>query len=195
MGFAFVRTTRKAGRITVHATCDGLVAGIASVKTKRATLPVLPDGTHPVFGGDEEDGAVQKASGWEKEILAKTPIPIAKVDVASSHSMYPAHNLTDGNDRSWWIAGDDKTPQVVTLSMNDITYVTACRIMFQKDSSSYLHKVETSTDGVHWQLLFERECTGWEFKPVPVKRKIRHLRITIERVSEGLPGMAEVTLF
>ena len=195
VGFAFVRTTRKAGRITVHATCDGLVAGKASVKTKRATLPVLPDGTHPAFDGNEEDGAVQKASGWEKEILAKTPIPIAKVEVASSHSMYPAQNLTDGNDRSWWIAGDAHTPQVVTLSLNDITYVTACRIMFQKDSSSYLHKVETSTDGVHWQLLFERECTGWEFKPVRVKRKIRHLRITIERVSEGLPGMAEVTLF
>ena len=76
------------------------MAGKASLKTKRATLPVLPDGTHPVFGGNEEDGAVQKVSGWEKEILAKTPIPIAKVDVASSHSMYPAHNLTDGNDRS-----------------------------------------------------------------------------------------------
>lgn len=195
VGFAFVRTTRKAGRITVQAFSEGLLAGKASLKTKRSSQAYLADGVHTAFLGNEEEGVVQKQSLWEKEILAKKPIPVASVKVESSHSNYPVENLIDGNERTWWIAGDARTPHVVTLSLNDVTYVTACRLMFQKDSSSYLHKVETSVDGAHWDMLFERECTGWEFKPVSVKRKIRHLRITIESVSEGLPGMAEVTLF
>ena len=124
-----------------------------------------------------------------------TPLPIAAVKVGSSHNNYPAENLTDRNDRSWWIAANAQLPHVVTLSLKEPTYVTACRIMFQKDSSSYRHKVETSADGTQWEPLLERECTGWDFKPVGVGRKIQHLRITIEGVSEGLPGMAEVTLF
>ena len=195
VGFAFVRTTRKAGRITVHAAAEGLQPGKATVRTRRSPQPRLADGTHTAFTGNEEDGVVQKQSLWEKKILAMTPLPIAAVKVGSSHNSYPAENLTDRNDRSWWIAANAQLPHVVTLSLKEPTYVTACRIMFQKDSSSYRHKVETSADGTQWDPLLERECTGWDFKPVGVGRKIQHLRITIEGVSEGLPGMAEVTLF
>lgn len=57
------------------------------------------------------------------------------------------------------------------------------------------HKVETSEDGKHWQELYKRECTGWEFKPMKVDREIRYFRVTIEDVSEGRVGLGEITLF
>lgn len=58
------------------------------------------------------------------------------------------------------LAGEDRLPQVVTLMLDRPTYVAASRILFQKDSSSYKHKVETSEDGERWELLYERECTA-----------------------------------
>ena len=64
-----------------------------------------------------------------------------------------------------------------------------------EDHTSYRHKVETSTDGVHWLELYKRECTGWEFKPVTVDRAIRYLRLTIEGVSEGRAGVGEISLY
>ena len=48
---------------------------------------------------------------------------------------------------------------------------------------------------MEWNLLYERECTGWDFKPVAMKRTIRYFRIVIERSSEGRAGLAEVTLY
>ncbi|MEG0722577.1 MAG: discoidin domain-containing protein, partial [Lachnospiraceae bacterium] len=108
---------------------------------------------------------------------------------------YPDSNITDNNDRSWWIAGDEKLPQVIVMSLEEPTYVTASRIVFQKDSSSYRHKVETSVDGEKWLELYARECTGWEFKPMTVDCEMKYLRLTIESVSEGRAGLAEISLY
>ena len=85
--------------------------------------------------------------------------------------------------------------RTVVLDLGEVRWVWASRIVFQKDSSSYRHKVETSTDGVHWLELYKRECTGWEFKPVTVDRAIRYYRLTIEGVSEGCAGVGEISFY
>ena len=108
---------------------------------------------------------------------------------------YPASNILDGDDHSWWIAGSDRLPQTVTFDLGQPTYIAASRILFQKDSSSYRHKVETSVDGSRWTVLYERECTGWEFKPMTVDREARFVRLTIDGVSEGRAGLGEVTFY
>ena len=113
----------------------------------------------------------------------------------SEQKSFPTENIIDGEDRTWWIAGEDKLPQTVVVDLGEVRWVWASRIIFQKDSSSYRHKVETSTDGVHWLELYKRECTGWEFKPVTVDRAIRYLRLTIEGVSEGRAGVGEISLY
>lgn len=81
------------------------------------------------------------------------------------------------------------------VELEKTTWVTASRIVFQKDSSSYKHKVETSKDGKEWVTLYERECTGWEFKPMTVDRYVKYLRLTIEGVSEGRAGLGEISLY
>ena len=73
--------------------------------------------------------------------------------------------------------------------------VFASRIRFQKDSSTYTHKVEISIDGKSWETLYERECTGWDFKPVQIGKELKYMRLTIEKSSEGAAGLAEVTLY
>ena len=60
----------------------------------------------------------------------------------------------------------------------------------------YGHTVELSSDGNNWSLVYEQECTGWEFKPIELNcRKVKCFRVTIHSVSEGRAGMGEVTLF
>lgn len=195
IGFAFIRTTKKAGNITVEATADGLSAGKAEVKTVPAEISYLPDGEHTAFTGKEEDNVIVKPSSWQKRMLERPRLKIASVQVGSSQNGYPASNIIDNDDHTWWIAEEDKLPQVITLSLDRPVYVAASRILFQKDSSSYKHKVETSHDGEHWESLYERECTGWEFKPMTVDREIKYLRLTIEDVSEGRAGLGEISLY
>lgn len=195
IGFAFIRTTKKAGNITVEATADGLLAGKAEVRTVPAEISYLPDGEHTAFTGTEEDNVIVKPSSWQKRMLERPRLKIASVQVGSSQNGYPASNIIDNDDHTWWIAGEDKLPQVITLSLDRPVYVAASRILFQKDSSSYKHKVETSRDGEHWEPLYERECTGWEFKPMTVDREIKYLRLTIEDVSEGRAGLGEISLY
>ena len=43
--------------------------------------------------------------------------------------------------------------------------------------------------------MYERECTGWDFKPLQIVKKLKYMRITIEKSSEGAAGLAEVTIY
>lgn len=195
IAFAFVRTTKNAGKIIVEALADGLVSGKAEIETIPSDDSFLSDGEHFPFTGGEEDHVVVKPSSWQKRILEKPRLKIQSVRVDSSQREYPASNIIDNDDATWWIANDDKCPQVITLVLDRVTYVSASRILFQKDSSSYKHKVETSKDGERWEVLYERECTGWEFKPMTVDREIKYFRVTISGVSEGRAGLGEISLY
>ncbi len=195
VGFAFVRTSRKAGKIVVKAVADGLEAGEATVESTPYTGAYVPVGKKVTFRGHEEDHVVVKPSSWQQQVLKRPPLKIASVKVDDEQPGYPASNILDGDDHSWWIAGSDRLPQTVTFDLGQPTYIAASRILFQKDSSSYRHKVETSADGSRWTVLYERECTGWEFKPMTVDREARFVRLTIDGVSEGRAGLGEVTFY
>lgn len=195
VGFAFVRTTQQAGDITITATAEGLEGGKAVIKSITFGGQAVPDGTHAAFTGNEEDGVVVKPSSWQQNILSKPSLPVESVQVSGSQKEYPASNILDGDDHTWWITDSDQLPQVVLLSLTKPTYVAASRILFQKDSSSYMHKVEVSADGQKWELLYDRECTGWEFKPQTVDKYVKYFRLTIYGVSEGRAGLGGITLY
>ena len=195
IGFAFIRTTKHAGKITVIATAEGLESGFAEVTSLTSDKVFLADGEHGLFNGHEEDNVVQKTSSWQQRILKQRKVTNMKVYVEGCQSGYSASNITDEDDHTWWIAANDQLPQVVTLELEKPTRVLASRILFQKDSSSYQHKVEYSVDGKKWICLYEEECTGWEFKPRVVDQELKYFRITFTGVSEGRAGLGGITLF
>lgn len=195
VGFAFVRTTKKAGNIKITASSEGLSVGEYNLRSVPFKGAHLPDGEHAPFDGNEDDGVVVKPTRWDRAVLSRPKVDIADIKATSTQDGYPLENAIDGDDFSWWIAGENSFPQVLTLSLHRPTEVTACRIRFQKDSSGYTHKVEVSEDGVTWELLYERECTGWDFKPVRIGKTIKYFRVTIENTSEGRAGVAEMTLY
>lgn len=195
IGFAFIRTTKDSGKISISAKADNLLEGKAEIETLSFEGDYVPDGEHQIFVGNEEDGVVNQKESLEKHILAKNPVKIEKIEVSGSQQGYPVTNLIDGNDKTWWIAKSDELPQTIIVCLHEGTYVCGSRILFQKDSSSYKHKVEISSDGESWEILYDRECTGWDFKPVSVGKKIKYLKITIYGVSEGRAGIGEITLY
>lgn len=195
IGYAFIRTTNKPGAIHISASSQGLKEGKASIYSIPYKGKYVPFGDHAIFTGKEEDNVVVKPTKWENKILSQPVIPVKSVKVNGSHPEYPSQNIIDGNETSWWIAEDEFVPQVITLETDNTTKVSASRIRFQKDSSFYRHKVEVSTDGNKWETIYERECSGWEFKPQPIGKEVRYFRLTINEVSEGRAGLAEITLF
>ncbi len=195
IGFAFIRTAQKAGKITVSAEAEGIEGGSLTLKTYATKRETLPGGYGSELRGHEEDGVQVRANREEREILARKQIAIKKVETTSAHSNYPTSNITDGDDFSWWTANSDIFPQTITLELAQETEIYASRIRFQKDSSSYTHRVEYSTDGTTWHSAYEKTCTGWEFKPTRIGQKAKYFRLTINEVSEGRAGLAEITLF
>lgn len=195
IGYALIRTSKRAGKITIAASATGLKGAKQVIRTEAYRGDFVPDGNHAPFGGNEEDNVAIKPTTWESKISQKSPLKIDRIQATSEQKRYAATHLTDGDDTTWWIASDAQSPQTVTLELAKPEKVYALRIRFQKDSSTYTHRVQTSTDGVQWEELFQRECTGWEFKPVQVQRELKYLRIIIEKSSEGAAGMAEVTLY
>jgi len=195
IGFAFVRTSKKSGKIYISASAEGLESGNIAIRSIRPVSSEIPDGDHLAFGGNEEDHVSAKPTKWDKELLARPKVKFKKVTATSTHLDFPIAHITDGDDYSWWIADQDRFPQVVTLELNQPTKVVGSRIRLQKDSSKYRYKVEGSLDGTIWEELYEKECTGWDFKPVKLDKMIQFMRVSILEVSEGRAGLAEITLF
>ena len=195
VGYALIRTTCRPGKIHISVTADGLRGDTREIVTRRYDGAFVPEGYHVPYSGDEEEGVVVKATAWENVIRTKTPLKVVRVEATSEQKRYEASHITDGDDFSWWIADDESQPQIVLLELERSVNVFASRIRFQKDSSTYTHKVEISIDGKNWETLYERECTGWDFKPVQIGKELKYMRLTIEKSSEGAAGLAEVTLY
>ncbi|WP_400261379.1 glycoside hydrolase family 2 TIM barrel-domain containing protein [Sphingobacterium sp. SG20118] len=195
IGFAFIRTSKKSGTIQISASSGGLKSGVIKTKSIKKSQVDLGDGKHQTFTGLEEDNVMTKPTKWDKQLLGKTKVKFASVRTTSEHKDFPVAHVTDGDDYSWWIANTGVFPQVVTLVLEHPTQVLGSRIRFQKDSSKYKHRVEASMDGNNWEVLYEKECTGWDFKPVKQNKLMKFFRVTILESSEGHAGLAEVTLF
>ncbi|MGV8829354.1 MAG: glycoside hydrolase family 2 TIM barrel-domain containing protein [Breznakibacter sp.] len=195
IGYALIRTSKQAGKITVTASANGLKSSSKTIRTMPYSGKYVPDGKHAPFIGKEENGVAIKPTTWESQISKKTKVQISRIEATSEQQRYPSAQLTDGDDNTWWIAGNNTMPQTVTLELEQSEKVYALRIRFQKDSSTYTHQVQTSTNGVDWEPLFQRECTGWDFKPVQVQKELKFIRIIIEKSSEGAAGIAEVTVY
>lgn len=195
VGYALIRTTCRPGKIHISVTADGLRGDTREIVTRRYDGVFVPEGYHVPYSGDEEEGVVVKATAWENVIRTKTPLKVVRVEATSEQKRYEASHITDGDDFSWWIADDESQPQIVLLELERSVNVFASRIRFQKDSSTYTHKVEISIDGKNWETLYERECTGWDFKPVQIGKELKYMCLTIEKSSEGAAGLAEVTLY
>ena len=196
VGFCFIRTSRNAGTIDITASSEGLESATKTIKTISSVFPEIPTGNGTRFAGKEVVPEVDESDlvPLSQKLNA---VKIWKVysSATSASDKYPLENIIDGDDESWWISSSGKTPQSVIVEFQWPTYINFARIKFQKDSSVYKHRVEISRDGKTWTEVFVRESTGWDIKPFKLACEVQCMRITFLEVSEGNPGLAEVSLY
>ncbi len=128
--FAFVPRQKKAGKITVKATAEGLFAGEAEISTRPFEGNLPDEEACSVYG--EEEAMFGKTFFLAEAYLGKPRLKIASVPEleAARTGILLQYNH---NDRSY-CGGlpEDQLPQVVTLMLDRPTYVAASRILFRK---------------------------------------------------------------
>ena len=191
VAFFFIRVGQHDEIIKISATAETLEGSTTNVAIKPCNRKFVATTDHEPFCGREEDGVVEKPSTWQQKIMRGNPLVISSINGDGPD----INKIIDGDDNTWWIAPSVALPHIVTLDLGDRKWVNAARIRFQKDSSSYGHFIEISNDGNEWTPLFRRECTGWDFKPLPINRELRYIRLTVTSVSEGRAGISEITLY
>ena len=192
VGCCYIRTSTQTGQVTLSVSASGVETSSLTLQTLESQTLEVPDGEHAPFLAPEPrpDHSID-----ERPVSQRLePVKIAQV-LTDCSSVYPVENMIDGDDHNWWVSGSGEMPQSVTIVLPWDENITSARIRFQKDSSTYHHRIETSSDGQKWDELLTRECTGWDLKPIKVGRNITYFRITFLSVSEGNPGISEISLY
>lgn len=212
LGFAYVRSTGKPGRILVRAESCGLRSGEAILFSTAATCQFVPDGTHAAWTGDERisEPIIERVKAAYRDsdgLIRLTPLPREAIEsiMASCPSAdgRGPDTLMDGITEfgTGWLADTGILPQSVTVKFNEPRALNGIRIHWEKDSTWYTYDLETSEDGKVWEKMGgARSATGHENSPIAFKTAATlFFRITITDVKTGtganVIGMSEVRFY
>jgi len=216
LGFAFIRSKSKAGKILIKAEAPGLIAG----QNERVSVPAsgsfVPDGKHLEWNNDEtvfEPAiAVQEAERAKlKALQASAGKMMYPSQIESITASCPAvkgreiellqDDVTDFG--TGWLADSQALPQTLTATFKSPEKLSAVQIYFEKDSTWYSYEMETSPDGQQWNRFSDaRSVTGHEKEPVIFKAPqdgTRFIRIHLKDVKTGTGeiaiGVAELKFY
>lgn len=209
IGFAFIRTTNKPGKINITVSANDLAPATATIRTVPTKEKFVPVTSSPWTKTEKDLESSEKSLlNTEEKLPGKI---ISNSAVKSITTSEPAEadrgtdKLRDGNTLigTGWLSTTAQCPQTVTLEFKNPTTVKGSRIHWEKDSSQYCYDLEVSTDGTHWKkVLDQRKVAGQFYKPEPFpkeEKNIRYVRLTFTSVSSGAGvdklGMAEWVLY
>lgn len=215
IGFAFVRTADVSGNINIHATAEGLNAGVKTVSIQPYEGQFVPAGEHrPWFGGVDKletteqtykNIAVSKlvtSSSEPGDIIAD-----AKIESITTSSVSEADRGTDKlrdgitTIGTGWLSKELTFPQSIIVKFNKPQSVVGSRIFWEKDSNWYTYELEVSSDGQAWLKALDRYVGGQHFTPEKFAKpynNILYVRVTIKDITAGggfRIGMAELILY
>lgn len=212
LGFAYIRTTGKPGRIVIKAESQGLQAAQQELVSVPSTASFAPDGKHAAWTHDERDfeADIAAAKAAANEVALKGSMLAANEIKAITASCPSVNNrgvdrLTD-KVTEWgtgWLADSQQLPQSVTFEFKSPQNLQAMRIFWEKDSTWYTYEVETSTDGNKWTKVVDtKTVTGQETTPVKFinpQSRVQFARIVIQNAKASgdlvVIGIAEVNFF
>lgn len=212
LGFAFIRSSMTAGKITIKAESKGLASGHWELVSVPATCQFVADGKHSSWTHDERifEPIIVANEAAAKETVA-TRVQIPEDQIASITASCPSvsgrgtDRLIDGQTDfgTGWLADSQSLPQSVTFHFKEPQNITAAQIFWEKDSTWYGYDLETSSDGVTWnKVISSKTATGHDsalalFKQV--QKNVRFARIIIKDVKTGtglvVIGIAEARFF
>lgn len=207
VAFAFVRTSKKAGEITIKAEAPGLHPASLTVKTVPYTGEYVETIGMKHWSGENQAEQAAASAGRLKIHKAK----IGKRDIKSITASFP--NVPErGTDKLFdgvtlvgtgWLSASDSLPQMLTIQLKKPHKLTASTLFWEKDSNWYTYDLEVSADGVNWEKVFEDKTVGGQAKqaePFPhVCTDVCYVKVTIKDVVSGggqtRIGLAEIALY
>lgn len=209
VAFAFIRTTKNAGKIKITANSRNL-NGEAVIETAEYSGQFVPNCEHKSWiGGVEKleniknDNNKNSNSKVAKKLTAKD----IKTVIASCENEVNrgTDKLFDGETliATGWLAKTNELPQSVTVEFKKPQDLTACSIYWEKDSSWYTYDLEVSENGDEWKNVFDKKEVGGQTIQAQTFSKcyenVKFTRITIRNVvsSSGTSrtGIAEIIFY
>ncbi|RTE01410.1 S-layer homology domain-containing protein [Paenibacillus whitsoniae] len=122
---------------------------------------------------------------------AEIPVSQGKSAVASTvtGATYGANQAVDGFIGTKWLASSTQLPQWLTVDLAQSVHISRVETVFEHVGSSYAYKLETSTDGINWQMFADRSsntAVNFPFYTDTGDASARFIRLTV--VGVGSPG-------
>lgn len=198
LGFAFIRSSAKAGKITIKAESDGLASGTQELVSIPATCQFVSNGNHAAWTNNEsvfEPIIAANEAAAKEAIFQGKRIPANQIESITASCPSVTGRGTDRlvDDQTdfgtGWLADSQTLPQSVTFAFKKPQTIAASQIFWEKDSTWYEYNVETSADGTSWTKTVDSKIvTGHESAPVQfkqVQQNVRFARIVVKDVKTG----------
>ena len=201
IAYALVRSTGKAGNVTITARSQGLDGAKLTFKTLPSATASVPDGTHARWVSEYakvEDVKMGLNENLQVNIANKIDLKNAVVTRVGGESAGLA-SIGDGNLSSAYTFSDNALPITLVIDLKELYNLTHYQIYWGKDSDWYTHSLEFSTDNERW-FSQERatEVSGQDYSYKPVKSgQVRFVRLTVSaiRPEKSRVSIREIQLF
>jgi len=210
IGFAFVRSTAVAGKLTITATASGLEAGTAECSSVPAEMAVVSDGTHAVWTHTDLFFEPLVAAYKKKndfQILRRYALPSSEIESVTASSVdnkdRDASKLIDGITEygTGWLAAEADKPQRIEVTFKHSQAISGVQIFWEKDSTWYNYSLAVSMNGKEWkQVAPPKSVSGQEKDIIKLAGdRAQYFRVEITDCRSGpqlLPaGIAELRFF
>lgn len=162
---AVIQSTGEAGQITVTASSPLYMKNLAKGKTC--------------------------SSDSENVIYTAQNIAIGKTVTADSEETGKGNivtNAVDGDAATRWCANDGNLNHWIMVDLGSIKNLTGSEIVWEKNGSTYLYKIETSTDNLNWTVAVDKTVSNTstaQAQQSSFLQSARYVRLTVTWLSSG----------
>ncbi len=193
---ALLRAGRKAGKVILHASANGLMSAdlyLETIADTHAALPgptCIPPPVKPLYTEDSKETfsvrqSLKLSSFYSWDMAANKP--------ATASSAAPGREATFANKgrigSTSWMAADTVLPQWWQCDMLEPCMVYGVSIAWLDDGVWYDYEIQTSLDGISWKNQYDGHSSGQSRLPnrFAASVKAQYLRIVVHSLTGGKP--------
>ncbi|WP_316822945.1 discoidin domain-containing protein [Pedobacter gandavensis] len=185
LAYALIRTSKKAGKITITAKAKNLKSASLSFNTLPSTAIFVPDGKHAVWSNTNVQAPSTKALIATAGIVApqKLDLKNALISIMDDPSELVSQ-VIDDNLNTVWQTKNTAFPIVLMIDLKQAYPLSDYQIFWGKDSDWYTHSIMVSEDQLNWISQIENsEISGQDYGLKKLKSsKVRYLKLIISAI-------------
>ncbi|NQX41596.1 beta-galactosidase [Pedobacter steynii] len=200
LAYALIRSTKKAGKITIKAKSKNLKPATLSFNSLASPANFVPDGSHPVWNSIHEHTADTPINVDVQGPDARKKLDLKNATISAVNSpSAQTKQIIDDDLNTVWQAESMPLPIVLLIDLKQEYQLSDYQIFWGKDSDWYQHSIMVSEDNLNWTSQVQNsEISGQDYAPKKLKSsKVRYLKLTISSIRPEKSRMAirEILLF